>query len=89
MLFIRLFKKIILFRNRIRNISYAGFLSVCSKLKSIIFIGNPATEVTGYRKYVKKILPQIEALDGIPFSNQGNSGKVNKKFIFGYLEYFK
>lgn len=57
--------------NRIRNISYAGFLSVCNKLKSIIFTGNPATEVPDYRKHVRRILPQIEELDGMPFSEDG------------------
>ncbi|KAK6637462.1 hypothetical protein RUM44_007879 [Polyplax serrata] len=58
--------------NRIRNISYAGFLSVCNKLKSIIFTGNPATEVPDYRKHVRRILPQIEELDGMPFSEDDN-----------------
>ncbi|EEB10649.1 conserved hypothetical protein [Pediculus humanus corporis] len=61
-------KHIDLSGNRIRNISYAGFLSVCSKLKSITFTGNPATELPDYRNHIRKILPQLELLDGVPFS---------------------
>ncbi|KAL0272792.1 UNVERIFIED_CONTAM: hypothetical protein PYX00_005634 [Menopon gallinae] len=58
--------------NRIRNIAYAGFLSVCRKLKSVIFSGNPAATHPDYRNHVKKMLPRLQSLDDVPFTNQEN-----------------
>lgn len=49
---------------------------MCYKLRSINFVGNPAAEVPGYREHVRRILPQVEVLDNVPFLNDG------KKNIF-------
>ena len=45
---------------------------MCGKLKSITFTGNPATELPDYRNHIRKILPQLELLDGVPLSADGN-----------------
>ncbi|XP_073999215.1 leucine-rich repeat-containing protein 56 isoform X2 [Rhodnius prolixus] len=51
-------------RNHIKHYDKLSFLQNCDSLKELFFQGNPGCKYLNYRANVRKLLPQLELLDG-------------------------
>ncbi|KAE8753171.1 hypothetical protein FOCC_FOCC000094 [Frankliniella occidentalis] len=52
--------------NRVNDIRYAGFLTVCPLLRDLVLAENPCATRTGYRATIREMLPGLATLDGVP-----------------------
>ncbi|KAK3932574.1 Leucine-rich repeat-containing protein 56, partial [Frankliniella fusca] len=52
--------------NRVSDIRYAGFLTVCSLLRDLVLAENPCAARPGYRATIREMLPGLSTLDGVP-----------------------
>lgn len=59
--------------NRIGSLAQVQSLVRLYKLVSVSFVGNPISELHGYRSLVITLLPDIQVLDGIPVTKEDQS----------------
>ncbi|XP_026478642.1 leucine-rich repeat-containing protein 56-like [Ctenocephalides felis] len=69
--------------NRVRDISTLGFLTLCEELRSIFLANCPCADIPDFRRRVRKLMPHLHELDGIPFQEEDDEGSANTNFING------
>lgn len=65
-------------RNRVADIRYAGFLTVCCLLRELVLAENPCAARPGYRATIRDLLPVLAALDGVPLGSYQQDGERSR-----------
>ncbi|XP_026478631.1 uncharacterized protein LOC113385040 [Ctenocephalides felis] len=68
--------------NRVRDISTLGFLTLCEELRSIFLANCPCADIPDFRRRVRKLMPHLHELDGIPFQEEDDEGSEEYKSKF-------
>jgi hypothetical protein len=58
-------------RNAVDDVNFLEFLNMCHHLQWLTLAGCPASFRAGYRATVRRLLPNLITLDGIPVAQNG------------------